>query len=114
MVTEHHGGPKRLARLKVVIAPPRSLYWVYGMIAALALVMERFGEIIPALVVTMGLAVLWIAGIAEANRLEAGIVTAAANAARELEAEHVAVSAPLSADHDTEERRDPVEAPLDT
>ena len=105
MVTEHHGGPKRLARLKVVIAPPRSLYWVYGMIAELALVMERFGEIIPALVVTMGLAVLWIAGIAEANRLEAGIVTAAANAARELEAERQVTSSTLFQDHDIKEPR---------
>jgi GT2 family glycosyltransferase/LmbE family N-acetylglucosaminyl deacetylase len=105
MVTEHHGGPKRLARLKVVIAPPRSLYWVYGMIAALALVVERLGGIIPAVVVAMGFAAFWVAGIAEANRLEAGIVTAGANVARELEAERHVASSTLFEDHDIKEPR---------
>jgi hypothetical protein len=85
-----------------VIAPPRSLYWVYGLIAALALVMERLGGIIPAVVVAMAFAAFWIAGIAEANRLEAGIVMAAADVARELEAERHVVSAALLSDHDIE------------
>ncbi len=85
MVAEHHGGPKRLARLSVVIVPPRSLYFVFGMIAALALLMGKLGRIVPAAVMAIGFVLLWIAVIAEANRLEASIVTAAADAARELE-----------------------------
>jgi hypothetical protein len=107
MVVEHHGGPKRLARLSVVIALPRSLYRVYGITAALALVMERLGGIIPAVVVAIGFAVFWIAGIAEANRLEAGIVTAAASAAQELESERHVTSSTLFEDHDIKEPRAP-------
>jgi hypothetical protein len=87
MVAEHHGGPKRLARLSVVIAPARSLYFVFGMVAALGLVMGKLGSIVPAAVMAMSFILLWIAVIIEANRLEANIITAAANAARELEGE---------------------------
>jgi hypothetical protein len=54
--------------------------------------------------VAIGFAAFWIAGIVEANRLEAGIVTAAANVAGELEAEHEAASARSAADHDIRER----------
>jgi hypothetical protein len=100
MVVEHHGGPKRLARLSVVIAPPGALYWVYGVLAGLAPTLERFGGIIPAAVVATSFAVLWIVSTTEANRLEAGIVAAAAGAAVELEAENDVASAPSSADHD--------------
>lgn len=75
------------------------------MIAALALVMERLGWIIPAVVVAMGFAAFWMAGIAEANRLEAGIVTDAANTARELEAERDVTSSAFSEDRDIKESR---------
>jgi hypothetical protein len=85
MVTEHHGGPKRLARLSAVIAPSRSLYFVFGIIAALALVMGKLGRIVPAAVMAIGFILLWIAVIAEANRLEASIMTAAVDSARQLE-----------------------------
>jgi GT2 family glycosyltransferase/LmbE family N-acetylglucosaminyl deacetylase len=105
MVVEHHGGPKRLARLSIVMALPRPLYWVFGVIAALALVMERLGGIVSAVVVAMGFLVFWIGGIAEANRLEASIVTAAANAARELETERHVTSSAFSEDHDIEAPR---------
>jgi GT2 family glycosyltransferase/LmbE family N-acetylglucosaminyl deacetylase len=114
MVTEHHGGPKRLARLKVVIAPPRSLYWVYVIVAALGLVMDRLGGIISAAMVAVAFGAFWIAGIAEANRLEASIVTAAADTARELEAEHDVVSAGLPADDDIEELEARAESSLAT
>jgi GT2 family glycosyltransferase len=87
MVAEHHGGPKRLARLSVVIAPARSLYFVFGMVAALGLVMGKLGSIVPAAVMAMSFILLWIAVIIEANRLEANIITAATKAARELEGE---------------------------
>jgi hypothetical protein len=114
MVVEHHGGPKRLARLSVVIAPPGSLYWIYGVLAALTLTAERLGGIIPAAAVATGCVVLWIVSTAEANRLEAGVVAAAADVARELEAEHDVASAPSSADRDIREPGVRVEAPLDT
>jgi hypothetical protein len=85
MVVEHHGGPKRLARFSVVIAPPRSMYFVFGMIAALTLVIGEFGSLVPAVVMAFGFVLLWITVTDEANRLEASIMAAAADAARELE-----------------------------
>jgi len=107
MVAEHHGGAKRLARLSVVIAQPRSLYFVFGMIATLALVMEKLGRIMPAAVMAIGFILLWIAVIAEANRLEASIVTAAADAARELEGDRHAVTtgSPVDQEADIEEQQ---------
>jgi GT2 family glycosyltransferase len=100
MVVEHHGGPKRLARLSVVTALPRYLYWVFGVLAALALTAKWLGGIIPAAAFATGFVVLWIASTTEANRLEAGVVGAAADVARELEAEHDVASASSSADRD--------------
>jgi hypothetical protein len=116
MVTEHHGGPKRLARLSVVIAPPRSLYFVFGMVAALGLVMEKLGSIVPAVVMAFGFVLLWLSVTAEANRLEANIITAAANAARELEEDRnaLATDSPEDQETDIEEPRVRVETPLDT
>jgi hypothetical protein len=94
MVVEHHGGPKRLARLSVVIAPPRSLYFVFGMVAALGLMMGKLGSIVPAVVMAFGFVLLWLSVTAEANRLEANIMAAAADAARELEGDsHVITTA---------------------
>ncbi len=108
MVAEHHGGPKRLARLSVVIVPPRSLYFVFGMIAALALVMGKLGRIVPAAVMAISFVLLWIALIAEANRLEASIMTAAADAAQELEGDRhvVSTASPLDQEADIAEPHD--------
>jgi GT2 family glycosyltransferase len=106
MVTEHHGGPKRLARFSIVIAPPRSLYWVCGMIALLAFMMERLGGMVPAAMVAISFGILWIATTMEANRLEAGIIMAAADVARELEAERPLTSAASPVDQDIGEPRD--------
>jgi len=105
MVVEHHGGPKRLARLSVGIAPSRPVYWVYGTVAALALVMEQFGGIMPAAAMAMVFAVLWMAAITEANRLEDSIMVAAADAARELEAERSLASATSPVGQDIGEAR---------
>jgi len=108
MVAEHHGGPKRLARLSVVIVPPRSLYFVFGMIAALALLMGKLGRIVPAAVMAISFVLLWIALIAEANRLEASIMTAAADAAQELEGDRhvVSTASPLDQEADIAEPHD--------
>jgi hypothetical protein len=114
MVVEHHGGPKRLARLSVVTALPRYLYWVFGVLAALALTAKWLGGIIPAAAFATGFVVLWIASTTEANRLEAGVVAAAADVTRELEAEHDVASASSSADRDIGELGVRVETPLDT
>ena len=104
MVAEHHGGPKRLARLSVVIVPPRPLYFMFGTIAALAVVMEKLGSIVPAAVMAIGFVLLWMAVIAEANRLEASIKTAATNAARELEGDrHVVTTVAPEQEADIEE-----------
>ena len=55
----------------------------------------------------MGFILLWIAVIAEANRLEVSIVTAAADAARELEGDLHAVTtgSPVNQEADIEERQ---------
>jgi hypothetical protein len=102
MVAEHLGGPKRLARISVVIAPARSLYFVFGMVAALGLVMGKLGSFVPAAVMAMSFIFLWIAVIVEANRLEANIITAAANAARELEGDRHSVATGSLADQEAD------------
>jgi O-antigen biosynthesis protein len=92
MVVEHHGGPKRLARLSAVIRPAGVLYWVYGVTLALSLVMGLRGRIGPAAVLAVGFAVLWIAATAEASRLEAATMSTSAEVADELESERNLVS----------------------
>lgn len=97
MVAEHHGGAKRVARLSVVIRASRTLRWVYGgIISAFALVLELSGQITPAGVLAFAFALLWIAAIKEANRLEALIISAAGSAAEELEAQLDVLDQPVN------------------
>ena len=67
--------------------------------------MEQFGGIMPAAAMAMVFAVLWMAAITEANRLEDSIMVAAADVARELEAERSLASATSPVGQDIGEAR---------
>jgi len=87
MVVEHHGGPKRLARLSAVIKPPSAVSWTFGVIAALSVLAALLDYHSAAAVLTAAFALLWIAVIAEKDRLEAVSIASAAEVAQELELE---------------------------
>jgi hypothetical protein len=89
MVVEHHGGPKRLARLAAVIKPSKSLYYLQALLAASAATMSALGLYLPLVILGACLGMLWIAPIAEANRLEAVVQSAADEVTRELGAGEV-------------------------
>jgi glycosyltransferase involved in cell wall biosynthesis len=84
MVVEHHGGPRRLAHLSAVIRPSKALYWLLGILAASAVAMGLLDLYLPLAVHGVSLAILWIAPIIEANRLEAAVRSAADEVAEEL------------------------------
>lgn len=84
MVVEHHGGPKRLARLSAVIRPSKPLYWIQGVLAASAMAMGLLGVHLPLVILGGFLAILWGAPIVEGNRLEAAIQSALQEIAYEL------------------------------
>jgi GT2 family glycosyltransferase len=73
MVVEHHGGPKRTARLEATIKPPKSLYWIEAIFAALAFIMLAFGFKLTFAVLVILVAALIIIHNIDANRLEEAI-----------------------------------------
>jgi hypothetical protein len=81
MVVELWAGQSRLS---ATIAPARSVYWALGMLAVGCAAMAALGLYVPLAVMMLMLAVLWIAPITEANRLEAVILTASAEALAEV------------------------------
>lgn len=87
MVIEHHGGPKRLARLSANIKPSKSIYWTQAALALLASTTGVMSLHLPLAIIMTFLAVLWIAPIIEANRLEDAIMYAADEVAFEISAE---------------------------
>lgn len=84
MVVEHHGGPRRLARLSAVITPARSIYWTQTMLAAAALTTGALGLRAGFAVLAASFVGLWVAPIKEASRLEAMLEAAAAAVAGTL------------------------------
>jgi hypothetical protein len=89
MVVEHHGGPKRLARLAAVIKPSKSLYYLQPLLAVSAAAMSALDLYLPLVILGACLGMLWIAPIAEANRLEAVVQSTADEVTRELGAGEV-------------------------
>jgi hypothetical protein len=77
MVVEHHGGPRRLARFSLRIRPRGAILGAQGILGALAIASAALG--LGAAAVGSGglLALLWVAAVREASRLESGIVAAA-------------------------------------
>jgi len=84
MVVEHHGGPRRLARLSATIWPPQPFYWLQGALLVSALVMGALGLYLPLAVLSAFWATLWVAPTREANRLEAAVQSAADEVVWEL------------------------------
>ena len=87
VVIEHHGGPKRLARLSAVIQPTKPLSWTLGAVGALAGVLGGSGLFSAAAFLTASFAVLWIAMVVHANHAESVILAMAAEVAEELQKE---------------------------
>jgi O-antigen biosynthesis protein len=81
MVVELWAGQSRQS---VSITPARSVYWALGILAAACASLDALGLYVPLAVMTLLLAALWIAPITEANRLEAVILTASAEALAEV------------------------------
>jgi len=84
MVVEHHGGPRRLARLSATIQPPQPFYWLQGALLVSALAMGALGLYLPLAILGAFCAALWVAPIREANRLEAAVQSAADDVVWEL------------------------------
>jgi O-antigen biosynthesis protein len=84
-VVEHHGGPRRLVRLSATIRPSRSIVWAQAVLAAAGLGFGVLGLWLPFALVALATAVLWVAPIAEASRLEAAIQVAAEEVVETLE-----------------------------
>jgi hypothetical protein len=84
MVVEHHGGPRRLGRLSTLIRPSKSVYWTQVALGLAALGATGLELYIPLAILLAFLGVLWAARIAEANRLEATINSAADEVVSEL------------------------------
>jgi hypothetical protein len=84
IVVEHHGGPRRLARLSATIAPTRAVYWGLGAATLTAAVVGAFGVSICLGILLAVLGVLWVAPIIEADRLEAIVHSEADVVAEEL------------------------------
>jgi hypothetical protein len=87
MVVEHHGGPRRLARLSAVIRASRPISWLQGVLGAMAVVFAAVGPHLPVSVLGALMALFWVASIVQANRLEAVILSAADEAARKVQPE---------------------------
>lgn len=87
MVVEHHGGPRRLARLSATIGPSKALRWLPAVLAPSAAGLGALGLHLPLAILGVFLVLLWIGPIIEANRLEAALRSAADEVASELRLE---------------------------
>jgi len=87
VVIEHHGGPKRLARLSAMIQPTKPLSWTLGAVGALAGVLGGLGLLPAAAFLTASFAVLWIAMVVHADHAESVILAMATEVADELQKE---------------------------
>jgi hypothetical protein len=88
MVLEYHGGPKRVARFSAVIRPSKSIYLFQSITAVLAVTAGAMGFTFAFIMVILLFAVLWIAPIVEANKLEQGLQDATNNVISELIEKH--------------------------
>ena len=84
LVIEHHGGPRRLARLSALIKQTKILYSLQVLTAAFAVAMGTAGLFLPLAVLVALSSVLWLAPSREASRLESAIRSVADEVAAEL------------------------------
>jgi GT2 family glycosyltransferase len=85
VVIEHHGGPKRLARLSAVIQPTKALSWTLAAVGALATVLGGSGLLSAAACLSVSFAVLWIVMVVHADHAESVILAMAAEVAEEVQ-----------------------------
>jgi hypothetical protein len=86
-VVEHHGGPRRLARISAVVGPPSSIRWTLGIVAALTAGLGVSGQAVAAGALGVFGVLLWVATAFEINRLEGVLLATADEVARELTGE---------------------------
>jgi len=91
-VVEHHGGPKRLARVSAVVRPSIPVFWIQAILGLTAAGLEMLGFLAAAALLALAFCVLWVTAVLHANRLELAIVANTAEAAQELEFPKVVVS----------------------
>lgn len=85
LVVEHHGGPRRLARMSVLIRPVLTVYWAQAAIAGAMVAAAALDRLPVVFVFAVFFFGLWIGPVAEANRLEAAIEAAAGEVSLELD-----------------------------
>jgi hypothetical protein len=84
MVTEHHGGPKRLARVSAALRPPKSTSLVLVGLAVFTVIFGVAKLLWPAAAVLLALGVMWLLLVTQGARLERGIIAACAAVGRDL------------------------------
>ncbi len=90
-VVEHHGGPKRQARVSAVVRPSIPVFWVQAILGLAGAGLGMLGFFAPAVLLALAFCVLWVAAVLHANRLELAIVANTAEAAEELQFPKVVV-----------------------
>jgi hypothetical protein len=85
LVVEHHGGPRRLARMSALIRPLAAVYWAQAAAVAGIIGTAALGRLSATLIFAVVFLALWIGPVTEANRLEAAIGAAAGEVSRELD-----------------------------
>jgi hypothetical protein len=85
LVIEHHGGPKRLARISAEIRPPKSTRLLMLVLAGMTAAFSFGGFRIPAGVGLFSLLVLWLALTIQAQRMERGLISICDSVAHELQ-----------------------------
>jgi cellulose synthase/poly-beta-1,6-N-acetylglucosamine synthase-like glycosyltransferase len=94
VVIEHHGGPKRLARVSAVVRPSTPVFWVQMILGLAGASLGMLGFLAPAVLAALAFCVLWVATVLHANRLELAVVANTAEAAEELQFPKVGASCP--------------------
>ena len=86
-VVEHHGGIKRLARFSAEIEPQPVISSSLAVMATLAVIAVLLGFHSATAILLLAIASLWMAAIAEQNRLETAVIKISSEIAASLEAE---------------------------
>ena len=84
MVVEHHGGPRRLARVSAVIRQTKILYWLQAGMALLAVSAWAAGFYFTSIVSTLFFVISYMLPLQEGSRLEMTLKSTADEIASEL------------------------------
>jgi len=94
LAVEHHGGPKRVAKVSATTRQSKPLYLAQAALTAAALATGALGWWLALAVLAALLALLWMALTAEANRLEATVRSVADEVTAELDPDRVGEGPP--------------------